>query len=303
MRRSDLFILIISLIFMGIVIVGQWQNIIDIDWVFNGDILVVSLLGLIVVFFLDAFGWYLILRSLGVFLPVKQSISIWLISSLARYIPGGVWSYASRVSLATRQGVDMTSIGISLYLETLLLMSSAVAVGVPSLLSLAGFSLTIYQASLILLILGILMHPRVIMLLRFIPGRVGKAMLYASIPSFRIILYLYIYYVFFWIIFGFVFTSFVYSVHPIEMGQISILVSALAMSFFVGFVIVIAPGGVGIRESVLYLLLVGLFPSPLSLVIAVCSRIWIIIGELLSIGLSLVWIGGYETQKINQRNG
>jgi uncharacterized membrane protein YbhN (UPF0104 family) len=56
------------------------------------------------------------------------------------------------------------------------------------------------------------------------------------------------------------------------------------MGFFLGFIAIIFPGGVGVRESALYALLLPVLPAPVSLAIAAGSRLWTMFGEAVSLG-------------------
>lgn len=285
MSRFRVVIILLSVSFMIAAVMSQWNRIQSIDWLLRPELLAVSIAGLIVVFFLDAYGWHLILRALGQRVPPITSIRIWLLSSLARYLPGVIWSYASRISMAKEKGISVASSSMSLYLETLLLMASSLAVGFPSLMAAVGIHVNPLAAIFLWILLGLLMHPRILSILRFLPGRMGRGFLTLSLPDVKTIFCLYVYYLVFWVIFGTIFVCFVSGIHPLGPHQWIPVGSSIALGFFLGFILVMFPGGIGVRESALYVLLLPFIPTATTLIVSVGSRIWVMLGEILSLGI------------------
>ncbi len=285
----------ISLLCMALLIIDQWRRIADLGWSIDPQLLVLSLIGLLVLFFLDAFGWHLILRSLDQQIAAKQSIRIWILSSLTRYLPGGFWPYVSRASLASEHGVGIATSSISLYIETLLLIASSLAVGFPALMGAAGIAVHPALVLIVILACGTLLHPKVISLLCLIPGRIGEAVATVHLPRLRRIIGLYIYYVLFWLIFAVVFVCFVYAIHPIPVSYWTHVGSTISLAFAIGFVLIFFPGGIGVREATLYVLLQPLLPHTACLLISIGSRLWVMLGEGFSLLLVLLWGGRHRT--------
>lgn len=289
MRSVRIVFAALALAFLIAAVLGEWEKIQATDWTFRADLLGLSLVGAVILFILDAYGWHLILKALGHNLPASRTIQVWLVSSLARYIPGGVWSYASRVTLAKVEGVGMATASLSLYLETLLLLASSLAVGSIALLWNAGLLMDPLLAIGIFILLGLTLHPRVVGLLRKLPGHAGKAMLEIKLPTMRHTIGLYVYYLFFWILFGAVFLCFACATHPVAYEHWLPVGASIALGFFVGFVVIFAPGGIGVRESTLYLLLLPFLPEATSLVISIASRLWIMAAEVITLSMVLFY--------------
>ena len=55
-------------------------------------------------------GWQRILRAYGIRLGYRTVLGAEMLSMLAKYIPGGVWTPAARVVAVRRAGVDNTSV-------------------------------------------------------------------------------------------------------------------------------------------------------------------------------------------------
>lgn len=274
---------------MGIAVANQWDQIATVDWNINSALMLIATTCLIFHIFLVAYGWHLILKTFGCKTRAKTNIRIWLLSAVTRYLPGGIWSYASRAVLAKQEGVNFTTASLSMYLETILLAATSFAVGIPALFISTGIPIDPSHAIIVWLILGLSLHPKALRLLRFIPGRIGKAIDSAKFPATKTIFALYWYYIALWCFFIFTFGVFVNAIHPIEISQYMIVGSSFALAFFIGFIIIVFPSGIGIREAILYSLLASIIPSNTSLIIAISSRIWSIVGEAFSVTLVLIW--------------
>jgi uncharacterized membrane protein YbhN (UPF0104 family) len=129
------------------------------------------------------------------------------------------------------------------------------------------------------------LHPRTFALLTRLPGGVGRVLADVTLPRGYWLVALACYYIAFWLLFGLVFWDFCQAIEPSVPLQVA--VSSLTLSFLVGFLAFFAPGGIGVREAVLYGLVSG-YASPASaLAIAIGSRVFVMGGEALS--LTTAW--------------
>ena len=84
-----------------------------------------------------------------------------------------------------------------------------------------------------------------------------------------------------WLLFGLAFLIFVKAMAQADFRMYPMLTGAFAFSLNIGFLAIFTPGGIGVREGVLVFLLSSFFPLPVSTLIALLSRLWITVGELL----------------------
>src|SRR5215204_6377548 len=107
-------------------------------------------------------GWLRILAAYGIRIPYRYALQAEMLSMLAKYIPGGVWTPTARVVALRRFGVRDTPVvlasialeaGLSALSGVLVLMASRPLVGVADVpwILLGPFALVI----------AILVHPRV----------------------------------------------------------------------------------------------------------------------------------------------
>lgn len=284
MKRLHRVLVAVAIVVMGVALARHWALIPQAAWDLRPGLLSASVVLLVLLFFVGGYGWHLILAAMGESPGARRSVRIWILSLVTRYVPGGFWGYASRATMGREAGIPLAVATVSLYLETLLLTITSLAVGLPALVQTAGLPLSPSQAGLGLAGLLVLLHPRLLGLLGRLPGRAGAALRQVVPPSGRALVLLSLFYVAYFLLFGAAFALFVAAIYPLDPSAWIHVASSVALAFCAGFVSVVFPSGIGIRESVLYLLLMQVMPEPVSLAVAVGSRVWSIVGE----GLALV---------------
>jgi hypothetical protein len=96
-------------------------------------------------------------------------------------------------------------------------------------------------------------------------GQVGAAMLgYAGV----------------WLLMGSGFAFLAGSITPITPAQFAALVAAWAAAYVIGYLSLLTPSGLGVRELVMIVLLTPLFPAPVPTVIALAARVWMVFVEI-----------------------
>jgi glycosyltransferase 2 family protein len=89
-----------------------------------------------------------------------------------------------------------------------------------------------------------------------------------------------------WFVYGAAFFVFLISLHTQPLRHFPAITSIFATSYTLGFLCLIVPGGLGIREGLLTALLSGYMPLPMATVVSLLSRIWFTAGELVCLGLA-----------------
>ncbi len=269
-------------------LVALWMHRIDVKAIISNAspvLLLSASVLLIAVFIVDATGWALILRKLGeTRLSLRHACWIWMASSISRYLPGGIWPYASRIAMAHAAGVKTGTTALSLVLETMLLAVSALVVSLPAIFGLAGARVSPLVAAAGIVLGLCALHPRTLSVGRRLPGRAGRMLAEIQPVPYPQVLFLFFYYLVFWFLFGAAFTLFAHSlgiaIAPIQAA------SAFALAFFLGFIAIFSPGGLGVREGALYFLLAPQVGSAAALTLSVSSRLWMMLGELGSLALT-----------------
>ncbi len=97
--------------------------------------LVFSLLELLLVLPMMASISWVCLRSLGANLPVRQVFSLYFITQLPKYLPGGVWAFPGRMVAYRLSGLSDAYAILSVFREVAALFLGAVMVGAIAVLS------------------------------------------------------------------------------------------------------------------------------------------------------------------------
>lgn len=231
--------------------------------------------------------WLRTLRLLGAPLDFARGLRIWIVSQVARYVPGKVWHYAGRVYLAREAGVPTGVVGLSLVVELLLTVSSAAAVAAAGLAFAPDGGRE--PAWLLLLLPGLLVAAapeRVLRLtsrvLRRPPEeRAGLALRLGR----RGLLPLLAGYAAVWLGYGVSLQLLSFSTHEAPVTRIPALAGVFAAAWLAGLLSFVTPGGLGVREGVLATLLARIVPVPAALLLSLLSRVVLTLAELACVAL------------------
>jgi uncharacterized membrane protein YbhN (UPF0104 family) len=225
-------------------------------------------------------GWIWILGAWGIRIKYRDALQAELVSMLAKYIPGGVWTPAARVLAARRAGITNTALVLSsILIEAGLSAVSGVLVFLVGV-AMVGTSPT--EIALVVafgVVVTVLLHPRIFeplarLLLKPFRGEPPPPLPY------RTMLALLGYYAFTWLVGGAALYFMVRSVggDP-SVGDIVFLGGASAVGAIVAVLVVIAPSGLGVREASMYGLLLAIAPSGAALGTIVLNRLAITLVE------------------------
>ena len=98
-------------------------------------------------------------------------------------------------------------------------------------------------------------------------------------------------YLLLWGLLGTAFFFFIKSLAPVPASQLLAVTGTYAVAWSIGILSVITPGGLGVREGILSLLLTSVLPPATATLIALLSRLWTISAELVMTGVAsgLYW--------------
>jgi hypothetical protein len=253
---------------------------------FSWEILILSYILLLGVFFLDAYGWVLVTRIFHVKSTAVETAHIWLTSSLARYIPGVVWGYVQRSNYLIQMGASSRQIFSCFFFESVYLALGGIIVGmnvlwygVESILE-SSYLPVIHIDPLVLwsVLIGI------VSICLFVVLKIGRQNILAKLTEVAVgpMVWTAAYYLLFWVLFGLTFSFFAYSLQPADIDLAQFLYSgfAFSISFSVAFLLIVFPGGIGIRELLMFYLLEYIYPADVALLLAFGSRLWLLSGEI-----------------------
>lgn len=295
LRIIQIIIIVIPLSFLFRSIFDNWQGIQAFTFQFVPLRFVLALIFLLFAFGLLPVASQQALLQTGYGMNYIAAYRSYHIAQLAKYLPGGLWVIPGRMALFGRYGINVVSSGIGIFIELCLLVISGIIFFTPYIVvySNEGSFVEMELVFLILPILLIVLHPKVFnplisrVLLLFGYQEYDIRMSAKTLSKILVID------LFFWLVTGFGFFLLVTSVQPIPLGNWLSVGSSYSMAWVIGFLAFLVPGGLGIREGVLALLLAPILPAPVPALVAVLSRLWWTMAELVSMAIAtLVARGG-----------
>jgi len=263
---------------------SRWDALVGYPWQVGWYYLLLAQLFLLAQMMLLAVGWWRILVLMGSKLSWKAGMSMWLRAQLARYLPGGLWDIAGRAALSRETSVPLRAvpagagleIALQVYAATLFLLSTLLLFPTPKLhpyipILLAGLLLLTCAlmppvfSRVLDLLFHVLKRPRLPLRLRFtdVFSLLGLYMMAHLLQ-------------------GTGFVLFTRGLSPIQGGDIPLLVGSYVGAWLVGYVVIFAPTGIGVREGALLLLLEQRFPFALVTGAALGYRVWLSLRDVLS---------------------
>jgi glycosyltransferase 2 family protein len=275
------------LYFVGREIARQWAAFraepltVDVD----GTALLISALIVIATYALLIQVWRMLIAASGASLRFWRAVRIFTVSSLWRWVPGKVWSVGAMGAMAHRDGVPPVAAAGAAILGTVLNIATGLAITL--LLAwrwLGEWNPDAQPAAIVLLvagIVGILALPYALPKLGALAARVtGKTVELRAPPPWALAVAV-IGNLISWALYGLAFQWLVRAVLGNASGDPTQYIVVFAASYVIGYLFLIAPGGVGPREAVMVLLLTSfnMASAKEAALIAVTSRVWLTILE------------------------
>jgi glycosyltransferase 2 family protein len=231
--------------------------------------------------------WRRLLEEMDGRIAFKDAFRIWFFSNLTRYIPGNIWQPATMAVLGEREGIPKSKTILSQALFILLTLSLA---GVTSL-SLAPLDEGV-RTSLIVLCGCAVLFFTLPPVFRFVLGLIARVMHYEpmrSTPSvWRGLVPLFVAGAM-WTAYGLSFYFFVRGLGVVGEPTWLTAIVVYAGAYLIGYVSLLTPSGMGIREGAMAFLLGAYLPTTTAVAIALLARLLSIAGELVCVGIA--WLG------------
>ncbi len=237
------------------------------------------------------FCWHSVLRILGSKPSFMTSFRSYFYSGMTKYIPGKIWGTTFRIVVSGKEGVPEGTAALGVLFETILLIASAGLIGGIAFSQLnLGIPVSIRWLSLLSPLTLLLLHPAILRIsLLWLGKRYARLFSIPSIyPDFRDLLLLLWLYCGIWVCNGLGLFFLAASVREPIMDEFVSFVAGSTLAWLAGFVTVITPAGLGIREIVLTSLIGPMAGPGFAALMAVMSRIMMIGAEILGAVISVV---------------
>jgi uncharacterized membrane protein YbhN (UPF0104 family) len=227
-------------------------------------------------------GWIRLLAAWEIRVPYTVALQAEMVSMLAKYVPGGVWTPAARVAaLARLTGEKKTAVVLaSILVEAVLSAISGVVVFVVSLAWVDGVDAPLAPLIGFAVLCAIVLHPRVF---RPVAARILKPFGVAELHPlpFPTMVVLLTFYCVTWLVGGLGLYFLLRSVGTDPgLASIPFLGGTAAVGAIVAVVAVFAPSGLGVREASMYGLLIAVTSKSAALGATILNRLTITLVEL-----------------------
>lgn len=291
LRRAFSVVLVgAALVFLGLTIAENLDDLQRIRWDPDPLRLGLSLAAHLLVLGWGVFVWQRVLRRFDDSeAALWQLQRIWFLSGVAKYIPGKIWQFVAVADLARRAGLSRVVILTSMLVHVGFALLAAVVIAALTLpLERIGLDVGPLAAGLVAAgAMLLLAHPSLLnALLRLMPkalhrdvlawrGTWGDSVLLLGLSVVS------------WLLYGgalYLFFSALIQLPPTAALPLS---GVNALAFAAGYLVVVAPAGLGVRELTMAGLLEPIVPLGAAALLAGLTRLWTIAAELLGAGIVL----------------
>jgi len=226
------------------------------------------------------------LKKIDVNIDYTNALTITSVTQLGKYLPGGIWHIAGKFGIYKARQISLKKSTQAIVYENIWLLSSALVIGVVLLLTssrevLCGVSAIFCRMDIQLALTALLPLLWVAGLYVFERLFIKENLFILKDFIAKFLLMIVIWFSFgvsFWLVF------------PLQSGFLVAITGAFSLSWVAGYVAFFAPGGIGIREYLLTLLLVAFFSSSEVAIYATIHRlIWVLEEIILGAGTALIF--------------
>ncbi|MBD3369171.1 hypothetical protein GF402_02260 [Candidatus Fermentibacteria bacterium] len=248
---------------------------------------------------LAALSWMMVSGIVGCPVSYGQAFAIHFLTQVGKYVPGKVWAAVGKVGLTRTLGLSATKASHAMVLESLFIVSGSMIVALPLVPVAAdhlgmGRVLSLVAVSVTAGALVLTAHPTAFRrTLRFV-GRITGKTLSCEDPGFFNVVRLLPIYLLVFLTQGLAFVLLAWSFGtdlPLYPGMF-----VFPMAMVIGFIVVFAPGGLGVREVTLSWLVALSAPTVgpgQAELLSIAARLWITLVEALAFGIAVfLWGGG-----------
>src|SRR3989344_927439 len=270
---ASIVILLATSIFLTKTLINYYGQIQNIIYSISPIRVIISLCFFICYLYLRALSWGHLIHFLGTSINRTNSLSAWFLSEATRYIPGSVWSFVTRSYLAQQKNISRNISILISPVESIIVITATTILSLYAIFnSLKGFEIntTFYILVILSLVLTfglLLLHKPLTKIIKKLatqtlaPKALATALIYQFLAwSFYALGYIYL----------------------IDITNIDFFLffSSALLAWLIGYLSIITPMGLGVRESAFVLLTGPQIGTTEAALIAILARVILIIAEL-----------------------
>jgi uncharacterized membrane protein YbhN (UPF0104 family) len=279
--------LLVALGFGVWAVAGQWTAIADGFSRLSWPELAGSLVAVLAALAAGMMMWRALLADLGSPLALNAAAKIFFIGQLGKYIPGSLWPVLAQMEMGKDHGVPRPRSAAAFFLTYPIYLASGLLVAAVTLPVLAGQSVARYAWLLLLIpVLAVALHPAVVNgVIGFGLRRLRKPPLERRLSR-RGVLAALGWALAGWVAYGVHLAIIVHGLGATGTDAVILSFGAFSLAWCLGFLVVIAPAGAGVREVAMWAALAPVLDRSSAVAAALCSRLIVSIGDLVCAALA-----------------
>jgi len=268
--------ILLSISILAVLIYPQRQTLITYDWHIHWPVILLTFTIFSLNLFVVALIWAWIMNTLGGKLPLLEHLRVYLISHLARRLPGTVWYVASRAVLYKQGNISAKLTMVASGMELLVMIVSGIIISLIFAVSImASYGVGYGWFMIFAFVGGMLLHPRIV---RFVLQKSNVDL--PEVFRFRMVIQWIAAYIVAWVLGGIVLYGVGNIIVEIPPINIPYLIGCWSIIGVVSTTLFFLPSNLGITEVGLSLLLTMVVPAPLAVVVALLARVLLIAFEI-----------------------
>lgn len=293
-------VIFVIIFFLGRSVLVNWEKVQAFNWSFDPVLMTLSCLIFFIAYAFLPWIWRKILYYMGYELNFGDAWDMYYIGNLGRYIPGKVWTIAGMAYMGGKVGIPAHIAGASaVFAQAYSLLSSFVFFVI--FLIFNGAYFTRFRFLLIVPVVTcmavVFIFPKNLkFVLNIVLRRLGKAPVNIGISTFSALKTV-LFYCVSWVLFGCAFWCFVSAVAGSGKVDPFFAAGVYAIAYVTGFIAFFVPGGFGIREGMMVILLSNVMPVGVAVIIAGLSRLLVTIIEIAAVAVVLLRKGFFYGEK------
>jgi uncharacterized membrane protein YbhN (UPF0104 family) len=243
--------------------------------------LAAALACIVATYLVPTYGWGLTINGLssGGRLSFSQTVAVVNASSLTKYIPGKIWSYALQMYWLSAAGFAKSLVVYVNIINLFISLVTSLLIGLLLLLP-AGdrFPLWATLSALLALlavdIVALKFHDALFRAMVAFYNRFSKRKLEYFAISTRLVVQLHVLHTLAAFAFGLAAYFTCWGIgYPVPLREAPLFMASLLLADTIAFAALIVPGGLGVREGIMYAMLGGAGSGPIALILPVATRI------------------------------
>jgi len=303
-RYINIIVVVVIFYFLGSSFLRDISKAGPIKWSVNYYFLALSVVWMVVGLLTQVQVWKVNLETLGVSSNFKDIFKLVHLANMGRYVPGKIWSVLGLVYLSKNIAVPQASaILCSMISQITCVLAGFIFSGILLIgFSALGHAINLWWMIIPLALSLVFLHPYVYSkILKLIAKFTKGDNVEVEFPFWGIVKST-LMYMLVWFFHGISFSFLVLSLGDFSLKWLVYSLGIMPAAYLVGYLMLLSPGGWGIREGAMVLFLKEFMPQYLAITASVLSRLLFTVFEVVFfvIALRLSWSKNQQKELLNQ---